>query len=63
MTTEIQHSNKPQSKQVSDETILKVAKEIAVKFIEVGRLTPTSFPENFTKIHSAIEKVVNKELS
>ncbi len=45
----------------SDETILKMAKEIAVKFIEVGRITPTTFAENFSGIYQAIEKTVRKK--
>ncbi|MFH0781087.1 MAG: conjugal transfer protein TraB [Pseudomonadota bacterium] len=45
-------------RKVSDETILKIAKEIAVKFIEVGRVTPTTFPSAFTSIYATIEKTV-----
>jgi hypothetical protein len=41
-------------KGVSEEMILKISKEIAVKFIEVGRITPASFPSIFTTIHSTI---------
>jgi hypothetical protein len=33
-----------------DELILKVAKEIVVKFIEVGRVSPTSFNDTFTMV-------------
>jgi len=46
---------------VSDESILKIAKEIAVKFIEVGRITPASFDRNFKDIHTTIEESVRKE--
>ena len=46
---------------VSDESILKIAKEIAVKFIEVGRITPASFDRNFRDIHTTIEATVRKE--
>ena len=45
---------------VSDETVLKIAKEIAVKFIEVGRITPATFATAFTTIYSTIEKTVRK---
>ena len=38
----------PQS--VTDEAIFKVAKEIVVKFIEVGRISPTSFADTFTMV-------------
>jgi hypothetical protein len=30
-----------------EELLLKAAKEIVVKFIEVGRVSPGSFPETF----------------
>jgi hypothetical protein len=33
-----------------DELLLKAAKEIVVKFIEVGRVSPTSFAEIFTMV-------------
>ena len=33
-----------------DELILKAAKEIVVKFIEVGRVSPTSFADTFTMV-------------
>ncbi len=43
---------------ISDDTILKITKEIAVKFIEVGRLTPSTFNETFKEIHRTIEETV-----
>jgi hypothetical protein len=48
----------PQIKPVSDEAILKVAKEIAVKFIEVGRLSPNNFGETFLEIYQSIRDTV-----
>lgn len=33
-----------------EELILKAAKEIVVKFIEVGRISPASFPETFNLV-------------
>ncbi len=33
-----------------DELLLKVAKEIVVKFIEVGRVSPASFNDTFNMI-------------
>lgn len=45
---------------ISDDTILKVTKEIAVKFIEVGRLTPSTFDETFKDLHQSIEETVRK---
>jgi hypothetical protein len=33
-----------------DEKILKMAKEILVKFIELGRVSPTNFDEHFRSV-------------
>ncbi len=33
-----------------DEVILKAAKEIVVKFIEVGRVSPASFTDTFNMV-------------
>ncbi|MEZ4525877.1 MAG: hypothetical protein R2941_08160 [Desulfobacterales bacterium] len=38
-----------------DEQILRAAKEIIVKFIETGRVSPTAFPENFKTIYNSTE--------
>lgn len=43
---------------VSDETILKVAKEVVVKFIEVGRLSPANFSETFREVHATVRATV-----
>jgi hypothetical protein len=48
----------PHAKPVSEEAILKVAKEIAVKFIEVGRLSPANFGETFMDIYKSIRDTV-----
>lgn len=48
---------------VSEETLLKMSKEIAVKFIEVGRITPANFPEIFKGIHTAIKDSISKDKS
>ena len=45
---------------ISDDTVLKIAKEIAVKFIEVGRITPATFKDSFKDIHRTIEDTVQK---
>ena len=39
-----------------DEAILKVAKEIVVKFIEVGRLSPTAFPDTFAMVMDTVRR-------
>lgn len=46
---------------VSEETMLKLAKEIAVKFIEVGRITPATFAGTFKDIHAAIKETAEKD--
>ncbi len=46
-----ENSAEPVSRPVSDEAILKVTKEVVVKFIEVGRLTPANFDETFQNIY------------
>ncbi len=46
---------------VSDETLLKVAKEIVIKFIEVGRLTPATFEQTFDSIYHTLKKTVREE--
>ena len=51
----------PLRQEISDEAIFKVAKEIVVKFIEVGRLTPASFDESFARIYRAIERTVRHQ--
>ncbi len=50
------HTDRP----VSDETLLKVAKEIVIKFIEVGRLTPATFEQTFDNIYNTIKETVRK---
>lgn len=43
---------------VSEETLLKLSKEIAIKFIEVGRITPSTFPESFADIYKTLKSTV-----
>lgn len=44
----------------NDEMILKTAKEIVVKFIEVGNISPTSFHDHFRNIYATVENAVNE---
>ena len=46
---------------VSDETILKISKEIVVKFIEMGKITPAGFDLNFKNIYTTIDKTVRNK--
>ncbi len=41
-----------------DEHILRATKEIIVKFIEGGRLSPTAFHETFKSIYQTVEETV-----
>jgi hypothetical protein len=43
-----------------DELVLKVAKEVIVKFIEVGRLSVGSFDEVWTQVYGAIKGSIEK---
>ncbi|OGP69937.1 MAG: hypothetical protein A2Z73_05600 [Deltaproteobacteria bacterium RBG_13_60_28] len=39
-----------------EELLMKVAKEIVVKFIEVGRVSPSSFAETFKTVMDALRQ-------
>lgn len=41
-----------------DEQILKTAKEVVIKFIECGRLSPSGFAEAFQNIYRTVEDTV-----
>lgn len=43
-----------------EEQLLRASKEIIVKFIEVGRLSPTNFAETFKSVYHAIEETVRE---
>ncbi|MCB9493818.1 MAG: hypothetical protein H6681_00055 [Desulfobacteraceae bacterium] len=42
-----------------DEQILRAAKEVIVKYIEVGRVSPAAFHENFQKVYKGIYDTVH----
>ena len=44
-----------------DDQILKVTKEIVVKFIEAGRLSPTSVHEVFKNVYKTVQETVMGE--
>ena len=46
------------SKPVSDESILRTAKEVVLKFIEVRRVSPDNFGEHFAAVYRAIHDTV-----
>jgi len=41
-----------------DEKILKVAKEVLIKFIELGRVSPTNFDEHFRSVFWTLKNTV-----
>ena len=41
-----------------DEQILRATKEIVVKFIEAGRISPTGFHETFKTIYQSVQETV-----
>ncbi len=41
-----------------DEQILRATKEIVVKFIEIGRISPASFENSFKNIYTTINESV-----
>jgi len=43
----------------TDEVLIKVAKEIVIKFIEIGRLGPNTFEENWNSIYETLKKSVS----
>ncbi|HYA42550.1 MAG TPA: hypothetical protein VEF34_14675 [Syntrophobacteraceae bacterium] len=43
---------------VDDEKILKVAKEVLVKFIEVGTVSPANFDEKFRSVYRTIKDTI-----
>lgn len=45
-------------KETLEEQVLRASKEIAVKFIEVGRISPSNFGETFAVIYQAIDATV-----
>ncbi|MDA8161249.1 MAG: hypothetical protein M0T76_11085 [Desulfobacteraceae bacterium] len=55
-----QESPSVAEKPVSEEAILKTAKEVAIKFIEVGRLTPGNFTETFRELYAGIKATVRE---
>ncbi len=56
-TRKTQDYNRP----VTDEAIFKGAKEIVVKFIETGRLSPGNFCDTCVAVYKAVQKTVRSE--
>ena len=45
-----------------DEQILRATKEIVVKFIEAGRVSPSGFHETFRDIYQTVEKTTKDSI-
>jgi hypothetical protein len=43
-----------------EEQILRASKEVIVKFIEAGRLSPSGFGETFRSIYRSIDETVKE---
>lgn len=43
-----------------EDQVLRTAKEVVVKFIEIGRISPANFPESFQMIYEAINTQVKE---
>ena len=46
-----------------DEQILKATKEIVVKFIEGGRISPSGFQQAFKDVYHTVEKTVKASMA
>lgn len=46
-----------------DEQILKASKEVVVKYIETGRISPALFPNTFKTVYNAIAETVKNPQS
>ncbi|MDF2952827.1 MAG: hypothetical protein OD816_000072 [Thermodesulfobacterium sp.] len=44
-----------------NELALRITKEIVIKFIEMGRCSPATFEEVFTKVFSVVKDTLNKD--
>ncbi len=45
-----------------DEQILRATKEIIVKFIEMGRLSPSNIHESFKNIYATVNETVKEHV-
>ena len=45
-----------------DEQILRAAKEIVVKFIEAGRISPSAFNETFINVYRTVDQTTRESI-
>ena len=60
MSNQSQKKHDPLQKPVTEDAILRVTKEVVIKFIEVGRLSPGNFGETFDDIYTSVRSTVKK---
>ena len=53
-----QEKGRQDADRISEEAVFKAAKEIVVKFIEVGKVSPGSFDEVFPKVYRSLKSAV-----
>ena len=46
---------------IKEEVLLKITKEIMVKFIEMGKVSPASFDETFKAVYETVRDASSKE--
>ena len=46
-----------------DEQVLRATKEIVVKFIEGGRISPAGFTDSFRNIYETVHKTVKESVN
>ncbi len=60
MTANQNNKQQNYSKPITDDAILKVAKEVVVKFIESGRLSPDNFSKTFHDVFTSIKETAGQ---
>ncbi|MGX9727255.1 MAG: hypothetical protein ACTFAK_08030 [Candidatus Electronema sp. VV] len=51
-----EQKGQPFVRPVTDEAVLKTVKEIMVKFIEIGKVTPANFEEHYKLIFNTVRQ-------
>lgn len=51
-----EQKGQPFVRPVTDEAVLKAAKEIMVKFIEIGKVTPANFDEHYKLVFNTVKQ-------
>ena len=56
-----QEKSRHEAERVSEEAVFKAAKEIVVKFIEVGKVSPGGFDDVFPQVYRSIRNTVRSK--